>query len=234
MSDPAGSGQPGQPSRFGASTPAGRGRLPAWRSVLVVVAHPDDESFGLGAVIAAFVGQRTAVHVLCFTHGELSTLGAGSADLATVRAADGLLVFDPSGVTGHSDHQAATRAAVRVASRLSRAVLACVLPREMAEQLERGSGARQHGVEDREIDIVVEVDPARQRDAVHAHLSKAVPSSILWRPLELLGARESLRWLLPPPTPGRAGLPPSTARHQPAQALPTRTTDAPPRSGVFA
>jgi len=45
-------------------------RLPAWRQALVVVAHPDDETFGLGAVADRF----TAVHVLCFTHGEASTL----------------------------------------------------------------------------------------------------------------------------------------------------------------
>ncbi|MDP3968053.1 MAG: hypothetical protein Q8Q02_07205 [Nocardioides sp.] len=29
-------------------------QLPLWRSVLAVVAHPDDESFALGAILAAF------------------------------------------------------------------------------------------------------------------------------------------------------------------------------------
>lgn len=29
-------------------------QLPPWRSVLAVVAHPDDESFALGAILAAF------------------------------------------------------------------------------------------------------------------------------------------------------------------------------------
>lgn len=48
------------------------GRGPA----LAVVAHPDDESFGLGAVIAALVGRGGDVRVVCLTHGEASTLGA--------------------------------------------------------------------------------------------------------------------------------------------------------------
>ncbi|HLI74718.1 MAG TPA: PIG-L family deacetylase, partial [Acidimicrobiales bacterium] len=43
---------------------------------LAVVAHPDDESFGLGAVLAALVRSGGDVRVLSFTHGEASTLGA--------------------------------------------------------------------------------------------------------------------------------------------------------------
>lgn len=55
------------------------------RSVLVVCAHPDDESFGLGAVISTLVEQGVEVRVLCFTHGEMSTLGADLQDLAATR-----------------------------------------------------------------------------------------------------------------------------------------------------
>lgn len=51
--------------------------LPAWRRVLAVVAHPDDESFGLGGVLHAFAAAGAHVSVLCLTHGEASTLGAG-------------------------------------------------------------------------------------------------------------------------------------------------------------
>jgi LmbE family N-acetylglucosaminyl deacetylase len=43
--------------------------------VLAVCAHPDDESFGLGAVLARFVDEGADVAVLCFTRGEASTLG---------------------------------------------------------------------------------------------------------------------------------------------------------------
>lgn len=53
----------------------------------MVVAHPDDESFGLGALIDGFARSGAAVDVLCLTRGEASTLGA-SADLADLRAGE--------------------------------------------------------------------------------------------------------------------------------------------------
>lgn len=48
----------------------------AYRDVLVVCAHPDDESFGLGSLIATLVAAGARVRVLCFTRGEASTLDA--------------------------------------------------------------------------------------------------------------------------------------------------------------
>ena len=51
---------------------------------VAVVAHPDDESFGLGALLSALVDAGASVGVVCLTHGEASTLGA-SADLGVVR-----------------------------------------------------------------------------------------------------------------------------------------------------
>ncbi|GAB78432.1 N-acetylglucosaminyl deacetylase, LmbE family [Austwickia chelonae] len=63
-----------------------RHELPRWARVLVVVAHPDDESFGLGGLIEAFTGTGARVHVLCLTRGEASTLGGDAyPDLAAVR-----------------------------------------------------------------------------------------------------------------------------------------------------
>jgi LmbE family N-acetylglucosaminyl deacetylase len=53
--------------------------------VLTVCAHPDDESFGLGAVISTLVDSGAEVSVLCLTRGEASTLGVGGGDLADVR-----------------------------------------------------------------------------------------------------------------------------------------------------
>ncbi|UZJ27030.1 PIG-L family deacetylase (plasmid) [Rhodococcus antarcticus] len=60
------------------------GELAQRGPVLAVVAHPDDESFGLGAVIAALHVEGADIRVLCLTRGEASTLGA-SADLGVVR-----------------------------------------------------------------------------------------------------------------------------------------------------
>jgi LmbE family N-acetylglucosaminyl deacetylase len=44
---------------------------------LVVVAHPDDESFGLGGVLLALIRGGIRVRLLCLTAGEASTVGAG-------------------------------------------------------------------------------------------------------------------------------------------------------------
>ena len=55
-------------------------KLPAAKEVLAVCAHPDDEAFGLGAVLRAFVEQGSRIRTLCFTHGEASTLGAAAAE----------------------------------------------------------------------------------------------------------------------------------------------------------
>ena len=95
------------PARAPAARP-GR-QLPAWVSVLAVVAHPDDESFGLGAVIDALAAGGAAVHILCYTHGEASTLNETRADLRRAReqelteagaelgAASVTLLDDPAG-----------------------------------------------------------------------------------------------------------------------------------------
>lgn len=214
--------------------------LPAWPSVLAVVAHPDDESFGLGAVLAAFVSAGARVCVLCLTHGEASTLHGVEGDLATIRAteladaaralgvhevllraypdgglvdlepdvltadidravtasgADGLVVFDDGGVTGHPDHRRATTAAVVVARERGLPVLAWTLPADVAAQLRAEFDAPFVGHPADQIDVVVDVDRHSQREAVSCHPSQAVPSSALWRRLDLLGDREHLRWL---------------------------------------
>lgn len=62
-----------------------RSRLPRAERVLVVCAHPDDESFGLGAVLSTLVDAGSEIEVMCFTHGEASSLGSRT-DLAAIRA----------------------------------------------------------------------------------------------------------------------------------------------------
>ena len=58
---------------------------PVWTSVLAVIAHPDDESFGLGVVLDAFIIAGARVEVLCLSHGEAWTLPAAPGDLAALR-----------------------------------------------------------------------------------------------------------------------------------------------------
>ncbi len=213
------------------------GTLPDWTSVLAVVAHPDDESFGLGALLDGFVQAGAKVSVLCLTQGEASTLGA-STDLNQVRAeelrkaaaelgvgsavlcdyrdghlaeavpgilagevlreldarpADGLVVFDPSGITGHPDHIAATRAAIDAAEQRHLPVVAWTLPEDVADALNAELAAGFIGHADDDVDVVVRVDRERQRVASLCHASQAIPTSVLWRRLALLGEREHLR-----------------------------------------
>jgi N-acetylglucosamine malate deacetylase 2 len=216
--------------------------LPAWHRVLAVVAHPDDETFGLGAVIDTMTGVGSAVHVLCFTRGEASTLNEHGANLRSVRAAelrqasaelgvagctlldypdarlqavpltelrahvarlaaqhgaDGLLVFDDTGVTDHDDHKAATAAAVDAARALGLPALAWTLPAAIASQLRAETGAPFAGRPASEVDLCVRVDRARQRRAALLHASQISPGAVLWRRLQIQGDCEHLRWIEP-------------------------------------
>jgi N-acetylglucosamine malate deacetylase 2 len=223
---------------------------PDWKRVLVVVAHPDDESFALGALLDRLVQDGAEVSMLCLTRGEASTLGADADDLAAVRAdelaaagavigmasttalshpdgglaavdpatlaadidrhveqarPDGILVFDPaSGVTGHPDHATASLAAIAAAERLGLPVLGWALPQAVADTLNAEYGAAFVGYPTDAL-LEVAVDRRRQRMAIACHASQAVPGSVLWRRLELLGDREYLR--TPDPTPSTPGEP---------------------------
>ena len=81
---PGQSRSPARPHGSPAREPPGL--LPPWPAVLAVVAHPDDESFGLGAIIDKMTSAGAAVHVLCYTRGEASTLNQTGADLIRQRA----------------------------------------------------------------------------------------------------------------------------------------------------
>lgn len=214
---------------------------PVWASVLAVVAHPDDESCGLGAILDAFFYAGTRVGVVCLTHGQVWTLDGAPGDLAALRGAglasaadvlgphrakmqdcpdgdlgnecqnklasevvaaaesshpDGLLVFDTVAAPGHLDHVAATSAGLLGAEKLDLPVLGWTFPTSVAVQLIAEFGAS--AVANRDVDLRVTLDRARQRWAGHAHQSQAQPGSVRRRRLELLADAHSLRWMRPP------------------------------------
>lgn len=206
-------------------------------SVLAVVAHPDDESFGLGAVLDTLVGRGAVGGVLCYTRGEASTLHGVEGDLTAIRVgeltaaaeklgltyvrlceypdgdlasvdrgelsavaveqaraqqADLILVMDESGITGHPDHRAATAAGLAAADELGLPVLAWTLAPEICDQLNAEYPAGFVGACG---DEVWRVSRVRQLEAAQAHASQALPTSVLWRRLELMGDQEHVRWL---------------------------------------
>jgi LmbE family N-acetylglucosaminyl deacetylase len=204
------------------------------KRLLAVVAHPDDESFGLGAVITTIVGAGAEMSVLCLTAGEASTLGA-PADLAAVRAAelaaaaavlgvrarllglpdgslasrpagelesvveehlgsaDALLVFEPSGVTGHPDHRAASLAGAAVAARHALPLVEWGLPAPLAGRLSHEFGLLLSGF-DTGADVVdIRVDRTRQWAAINEHRSQQPDNPLLRRRLTLQGDREQIR-----------------------------------------
>jgi LmbE family N-acetylglucosaminyl deacetylase len=62
------------------------------KTLLVILAHPDDESFGPGGTLAKYSQEGNAVHYLCGTRGESGTVGAtqlnGFADVAALRTSE--------------------------------------------------------------------------------------------------------------------------------------------------
>lgn len=112
---------------------------------------------------------------------------------ARAARADGLVVFDRSGVTGHPDHAAATAAALAAAEKLRLPVLEWTLPADVAARLNAELGTAFTGHRRQEMDVVVRVDRRRQCRAIAAHRSQATPGSPLWRRLRLLGDHEHRR-----------------------------------------
>jgi N-acetylglucosamine malate deacetylase 2 len=104
--------------------------------VLTVCAHPDDESFGLGALLSTFAAAGTRIAGLCFTHGEASTLGGTAGELAAVRTRElaaaarvlglidvELLDYPDGGLTDVALDELAEVVAARVRSRRPDALL---------------------------------------------------------------------------------------------------------------
>jgi LmbE family N-acetylglucosaminyl deacetylase len=105
------------------------GLLPDLGSVVVVCAHPDDESFGPGAILHALAGNGTDLAVLCFTHGEASTLRGVAGDLGVARAAELAAASRRLGVgqvelLGYPDGALAAQPRPRLAGHVARTIAA--------------------------------------------------------------------------------------------------------------
>src|SRR5262245_38489541 len=65
---------------------------PASRTLLVVYAHPDDESFSNAGTLARYAAEGVAVHYACATRGECGGVAPelldGYADIAALRSAE--------------------------------------------------------------------------------------------------------------------------------------------------
>jgi N-acetyl-1-D-myo-inositol-2-amino-2-deoxy-alpha-D-glucopyranoside deacetylase len=90
--------------------------------ILSILAHPDDESFGMGGTLALYTRRGAAVHLVCATRGEAGTLDPehldGYASIAELRENElrcasgklglaGLYFLDyrDSGMPGMADNQ---------------------------------------------------------------------------------------------------------------------------------
>src|SRR5574342_4404 len=62
------------------------------KTILAVLAHPDDESFGLGGTLALYAQKGYETYLVCATRGEAGTVDAehlnGFRDTAELRTAE--------------------------------------------------------------------------------------------------------------------------------------------------
>lgn len=92
------------------------------KTILAVLAHPDDESFGMGGTLALYARQGHNVYLICATRGEAGTVDPhhleGFTSIAELREAElrcaaqhlglkGVFFLDyrDSGMTGSADNQ---------------------------------------------------------------------------------------------------------------------------------
>ena len=209
-------------------------------AVAAVVAHPDDETFGLGALLANLAGENRAVRVLCFTRGEASTLGIsdglgdirrselfeaaailGVSEITLLDFADGaldavpdtelddridrwltpdvaaLVVFEPQGVTGHPDHQAATKAAERVADHRALPVIEWGIDPDTASRMNADHGLSLKSIVDGPDVHDLRVDRTAQLAAIRKHASQRDDHPIVCQVLALQGDIERVRLRTP-------------------------------------
>ncbi|MCD6424321.1 MAG: PIG-L family deacetylase [Anaerolineales bacterium] len=92
------------------------------RTILSVLAHPDDESFGMGGTLAKYAASGVDVHLICATRGEAGEVDPeyleGYSSIANLRVHElncavkelgiepvRMLKYRDSGMTGSADNQ---------------------------------------------------------------------------------------------------------------------------------
>lgn len=92
------------------------------RRILSVLAHPDDESFGMGGTLAKYASEGVRVHLICATRGEAGEVDAeylaGYESIADLRVAElncavdvlgiekvQMFPYRDSGMTGNPDNE---------------------------------------------------------------------------------------------------------------------------------
>lgn len=74
------------------------------KRILVALAHPDDESFGMGGTLAYYAAQGVAVHLVCATRGEAGSVDPefmeGYANIAELREAELRCAAEQLGLSG--------------------------------------------------------------------------------------------------------------------------------------
>jgi LmbE family N-acetylglucosaminyl deacetylase len=86
------------------------------QTLLVILAHPDDESFPIGGTLAKAAAQAARVVLVCATKGEASISGLTPEATAAIRERElraeqpqVVVTFGPDGISGHPDHLAIHR-----------------------------------------------------------------------------------------------------------------------------
>ena len=229
-------------SRITPASPAD-GPLPRAGSVLVVTARPGPESADLGGLLYAFRRVGTSLGLLCLTRGEASPLNATCARLEAVRPWELQLAANVLGISwvavaSYPDGGLCGQPAAELAGRVRRAIrqqtadlllvpdpaagdpdgtavcaAACAAARQAGVPVVAGTWPDARGAW--MIDLGADAPTARaiQKAAAAAHKSQSPALPQLIRRLDLLGGREHLRWLVPPPgnTPRTAAGPHGTA-----------------------
>jgi LmbE family N-acetylglucosaminyl deacetylase len=195
--------------------------------VLAVTARPGQESTELGGVLHAFRRAGARLALLCMTRGEASPLNSTFQRLEAIRpmelqAAAAILGISSVMVADFPDGRLSRSSMTVLSERVQRAVdqhvpdlLLVIDPAtgssgdaRVAEAVcsaARSAGlpvaahTMAHAPGSWALGLEAAAAGAMQRSAAAAHISQSQALARVYQRLDLLGGRERLRWLIPPP-----------------------------------